>query len=53
VTNKLYRRFVDYLQNKNKEAAAILLGERFAQSLLTAAEKIEGFIDFMGEDPNQ
>ncbi len=50
VTNKLYRRFIEYLAGKNKEELQQLQRERFANSLLARAEKIEGFSNYLGSD---
>jgi len=54
VTNKLYRRFIDYLSGKSKEEALTKLPhEQFAESLLVTAEKLKGFSKYIGKDPKQ
>ena len=58
VTNKLYRRFIDYLSTGN---AGVLTGEsqehlsfeKFARSLLTLAQETEGFAKYLGTDPGK
>jgi len=52
VTNKLYRRFIDYLAGENKEALVRLSREQFTQNLLATAEKIKGFSKYLGDDPS-
>jgi formylglycine-generating enzyme required for sulfatase activity len=49
VTNKLYRRFIDYLDGKNKEALANLPRAQFEQQLLTNAEMRQ----LLGNDSKQ
>ncbi len=56
LTNKLYRRFIDYLAGKTtmKKYLHILPHQQFAQELIAKAIKVEGFIDYldeMGRDP--
>ena len=55
VTNKLYRRFIDYLGGKSKDEALLRLPAKdFAQSLLEKVNKIEGFTKYLaGKDPAQ
>ncbi|MDZ7292706.1 MAG: NACHT domain-containing protein, partial [candidate division KSB1 bacterium] len=55
LTNKLYRRFIDYLAAKQsmREMLAILPTEQFAQSLLKKAAEIEGFLEYLGENPSE
>jgi hypothetical protein len=54
VTNKLYRRFIEYLSGKGKEEALTRFPkDQFAQSLLAKAEKIEGFVEYLGKDVAQ
>ncbi len=50
VTNKLYRRFIDYLAGKEsmEEVAAILPVGKFGQSLLERAQNIKGFVTYLG-----
>jgi formylglycine-generating enzyme required for sulfatase activity len=53
VTNKLYRRFIDYLAGASREEALPRLPlEQFAQSLLAKAarEKIVGFTKYLDKD---
>ncbi|MFQ5641218.1 MAG: SUMF1/EgtB/PvdO family nonheme iron enzyme, partial [bacterium] len=53
VTNKLYRRFIDYLLGRGKQLGADFLArEEFAKSLLKMAEKIEGFVKDLGTNSN-
>jgi len=49
VTNKLYRRFMDYLDGKNQEALANLPREQFDQQLLANAEMRQ----YLGNDRKQ
>ncbi len=52
LTNKLYRRFVDYLADQNTEEIFKKLPvEQFAQNLLTKATKLEGLADYLGKNP--
>lgn len=53
VTNKLYRRFIDYLAGEHKEATSLLPREQFNQLFLAKAQKIEGFVEYLGNDPQQ
>jgi formylglycine-generating enzyme required for sulfatase activity len=50
VTNKLYRRFIDYLAGKRsmEETAVVLPIGKFGQSLLERAQNIKGFVTFLG-----
>lgn len=52
VTNKLYRRFIAYLRAEKSmaEVLQILPKQRFAQSLLSKAKEIEGFVPYLLED---
>jgi len=52
VTNKLYRRFIDYLVDKSSDPTLTVLPlEKFAQSLLAKAKKVEGLVEFLGKNP--
>jgi len=55
VTNKLYRRFMEYLDGKSKDEALLRLPPKeFAQSLLERAKKIDGFTEYLeSKDPAQ
>jgi len=62
LTNKLYRRFIDYLagvgairESPLRESPPLraLPPEQFAASLLKKAEGIEGFAKYLGGDPQQ
>ena len=52
VTNKLYRRFIDYLAGKEnmKETLAMLPPERFAQSLLNSVKSNKDFVSHLERD---
>ena len=56
VTNKQYRRFIDYLAGKEnmEEAASVLSTGKFGQSLLEYAQNYKGFVTYLGNpDPAQ
>jgi formylglycine-generating enzyme required for sulfatase activity len=47
VTNQRYRRFIGYLQGKDKEFEKILPVDRYAQILLTFAVSIDGYAGYL------
>jgi len=51
VTNKQYRRFIDYLSAG--ESQEDIPFEQFAHSLLAFAKKTEGFVKYLGTDPKK
>jgi len=55
VTNKLYRRFIDYLAEKEtmREALRALPRQQFAAGLLKKAEETRGFAEYLGSNPGQ
>jgi len=55
LTNKLYRRFIDYLAEAENlgETLRALPREQFAASLLEKAQTVEGFAKYLGNDPGQ
>jgi len=50
VTNKLYRRFINYLVAKDLEFAGALPVERYTDWLQAKARKIKGFSDYLPEE---
>jgi formylglycine-generating enzyme required for sulfatase activity len=55
VTNKQYRRFIDYLAGKKnmQEALSVLPPKEFAQSLLAKAQSIPDFVSYLEQNPKQ
>jgi len=53
VTNSRYRRFIAYLQGKDKEFEKMLPVDRYAQMLLTFAGSIDGYADYLGKQPKK
>ena len=53
VTNRRYRRFIAYLQGKDKEFEKMLPVDKFAKSLLTFAGSIAGYTDYLGKQPEK
>jgi formylglycine-generating enzyme required for sulfatase activity len=54
LTNKLYRRFSDYLAEKEtmQEALSLLPRRQFAASLLKKTEETKDFAKYLGSDPS-
>jgi formylglycine-generating enzyme required for sulfatase activity/energy-coupling factor transporter ATP-binding protein EcfA2 len=53
VTNQRYRRFIVYLQGKDKEFEKMLPMDKFSQVLLTFAGSIDGYSDYLGKQPGK
>ncbi len=53
VTNRRYRRFIAYLQGKDKEFEEMLPVDRYAKLLLTFAGSIDGYADYLGKQPKK
>ncbi len=49
VTNRRYRRFIAYLQGKDKEFEKMLSLDGFAQGVLKFAGSIDGYADYLGQ----
>jgi formylglycine-generating enzyme required for sulfatase activity len=50
VTNKRYRRFISFLEGKEKKLQENLSLKLFAQRFIQFAESIEGYSDYLGND---
>jgi formylglycine-generating enzyme required for sulfatase activity len=53
VTNKRYRKFISYLEGKEKDLEEILPLKSFAEKLLEFAGTIEGYFDYLGRNPRE
>ena len=53
VTNKLYRRFIRYLEKKERELLEILPKREFNKRMTEFASGIKGFGKYLGTDPKQ
>jgi energy-coupling factor transporter ATP-binding protein EcfA2 len=52
VINRLYRRFIAYLKGENNEKLLkCLQRDQFIKSLMAKADKIQGFLEYLGNDP--
>jgi len=52
VTNKCYRRFICYLQDKEPNLAGVLPKPEFDNQMATLISEIEGLSDYMGNSPD-
>lgn len=52
VTNKRYRRFIRYLQDKEPNLTGVLPKPEFDNRMTTLISKIEGLSDYMGNSPD-
>ena len=53
VTNKRYRKFISYLEGKEKALEETLTLKLFTEKLLEFAGTIEGYFDFLGTKPRE
>jgi formylglycine-generating enzyme required for sulfatase activity len=53
VTNQRYRRFIAYLQGKDKEFEKMLPKDKFSNILLKFAGSIDGYSDYLGKQPGE
>jgi formylglycine-generating enzyme required for sulfatase activity len=53
VTNQRYRRFIAYLQGKDKEFEKMLPVDKFKKRLLTFAASIDGYAKYLGKQPEK
>ena len=53
VTNQRHRRFIAYLQWKDKEFEKMLPVDKFAKALLKFAGSIDGYSDYLGTQPEK
>jgi formylglycine-generating enzyme required for sulfatase activity len=51
VTNRLYRRFINYLQSDETDIARQLPVARFREKLFLMAQQIEGYSDYLDSEP--
>lgn len=51
LTNKRYRRFIEYLEGKKLDSEHQLSRTRFTEKLLQFAEPIEDYIEYLSPDP--
>jgi formylglycine-generating enzyme required for sulfatase activity len=53
VTNKRYRRFISFLQGKEREFENELSLDIYSKMLLKFAESIKGYVNYLGKNPNE